>query len=51
MVRYGVNCQVVRLELGKKLSTFPCASLDPDYLLKLDTLVQLGKHLGINNGV
>lgn len=46
MVRLGANYQVVRLELGK-LSSFPGASLDPDYLLKLDTLVQLGKHAGI----
>ncbi len=46
MVRMGANYQVVRLELGK-LSTFPGASVDPNYLLKLDTLVQLGKHAGI----
>lgn len=46
MVRLGANYQVIRLELGK-LSTFPGARLDPDYLLKLDTLVQLGKHAGI----
>ena len=46
MSRLGANYQVVRLELGK-LSDFPGAALDPDYLLKLDSLVQLGKHAGI----
>ncbi len=46
MVRLGANYQVVRLELGK-LSNFPEASLDPEYLLKLDSLVQLGKNAGI----
>lgn len=46
MVRLGANYQVVRLELGK-LSSFPGASLDPDYLIKLDSLVQLGKQVGI----
>jgi hypothetical protein len=46
MLRLGANYQVVRLELGK-LSAFPGASLDPNYLLKLDTLVQLGKNAGI----
>src|SRR6056297_946617 len=46
MVRLGANYQVVRLELGR-LSHFPGASLEPEYLLKLDTLVQLGKSAGI----
>lgn len=46
MVRLGANYQVIRLELGK-LSTFPGANVDPNYLLKLDTLVQLGKQAGI----
>lgn len=46
MVRLGANYQVIRLELGK-LSNFPGAALDPDYLLKLDSLVQLGKHADI----
>lgn len=46
MVRLGANYQVVRLELGK-LSNFPGASVDPDYLLKLDTLVRLGHDAGI----
>lgn len=46
MARLGANFQVVRLELGK-LSAFPGASLDPSYLLKLDSLVQLGKDAGI----
>ncbi|MGQ1783656.1 cellulase family glycosylhydrolase [Saccharicrinis sp. GN24d3] len=47
MVRLGANYQVVRLELGK-LGDFPGASLDPNYLLKLDTLVQLGANAGMN---
>ena len=46
MVRLGANSQVIRLELGK-LSNFPGAKLNPDYLLKLDTLVQLGKNAGL----
>ena len=46
MARMGANAQVIRLELGK-LSSFPGAKLDPDYLSKLDTLVQLGKHSGM----
>jgi hypothetical protein len=46
MVRLGANFQVIRLELGK-LSSFPGASLDPEYLLKLDSLVQLGENVGI----
>lgn len=46
MVRLGANYQVVRLELGR-LSHFPGASLEPAYLSKLDTLVQLGKSAGI----
>lgn len=46
MVRLGANYQVVRLELGK-LSSFPGASLDQNYLIKLDSLVQLGKETGI----
>lgn len=46
MVRLGANAQVIRLELGR-LSSFPGAKLDPDYLLKLDTLVQLGKNSGM----
>lgn len=47
MVRLGANYQVIRLELGK-LSTFPGCTVDTDYLLKLDTLVNLGKHSGMN---
>ncbi len=43
MVRLGANSQVIRLELGK-LSSFPGAKLDTNYLLKLDSLVQLGKN-------
>ena len=46
MVRMGANTQVVRLELGK-LSNFPGGQLEPDYLKKLDTLVDLGRHHGI----
>lgn len=46
MVRMGANYQVIRLELGK-LSSFPGGKLDPNYLLKLDTLVALGKKNGI----
>lgn len=42
MVRMGANYQVIRLELGK-LSTFPGATVDENYLLKLDTLVNLAK--------
>jgi hypothetical protein len=46
MVRLGANYQVVRLELGR-LSDFPGASLEQEYLLKLDSLVELGKNAGI----
>jgi hypothetical protein len=46
MVRMGANTQVIRLELGK-LSTFPGGQLEPDYLKKLDRLVDLGRHHGI----
>ncbi len=46
MVRMGANTQVIRLELGK-LSNFPGAKLNLDYLKKLDTLVSLGRHNGI----
>jgi hypothetical protein len=46
MVRMGANSQVVRLELGK-LSSFPGGKLEPNYLVKLDSLVALGKNHGI----
>ena len=46
MVRMGANTQVIRLELGK-LSNFPGGQLEPNYLKKLDTLVDLGMHHGI----
>ncbi|SHJ22926.1 cellulase family glycosylhydrolase [Pseudozobellia thermophila] len=46
MVRMGANTQVVRLELGK-LSTFDDGNLDPIYLKKLDSLVMLGRNVGI----
>ncbi|WP_299016010.1 cellulase family glycosylhydrolase [uncultured Polaribacter sp.] len=42
-VRMGANHQVIRLELGK-LSKFPGGKLEPNYLLKLDSLVALGKN-------
>ena len=45
-VRMGANTQVVRLELGK-LSNFPGGKLEPNYLKKLDALVDLGKNHGI----
>ena len=46
MVRMGANTQVIRLELGK-LSKFPGGKLEPNYLKKLDTLVNLGRNSGI----
>ncbi|WP_204344063.1 cellulase family glycosylhydrolase [Psychroserpens algicola] len=46
MVRMGANTQVIRLELGK-LSNFPGGQLEPNYLKKLDTLVDLGRQHGI----
>ncbi|WP_163397408.1 cellulase family glycosylhydrolase [Flavobacterium fluviatile] len=46
MVRMGANSQVIRLELGK-LSTFQGAKVDNNYILKLDTLVNLAKSQGI----
>lgn len=46
MVRLGANFQVVRLELGR-LSRFPGANIETEYLVKLDSLVQLGKNVGI----
>ena len=46
MVRMGANTQVVRLELGK-LSDFPGGQLEPKYLLKLDSLVAMGRNSGI----
>ncbi|MRX64819.1 cellulase family glycosylhydrolase [Maribacter luteus] len=46
MVRMGANTQVIRLELGK-LSIFPGGRLEQDYLMKLDTLVNLGKNSGM----
>lgn len=48
MVRMGANYQVIRLELGR-LSAFPGASLDNNYLLKLDSLVLFGKNAGIKS--
>ena len=46
MVRMGANIQVVRLEIGK-LSSFLGGNLNQDYLMKLDTLVSLGRNSGI----
>jgi hypothetical protein len=48
MVRLGANYQVIRLEPGK-LANFPGAGLDEEYLLKLDSLVELGKNAGIKS--
>ncbi len=48
MVRMGANTQVIRLELGK-LSNFPGGKLEPNYLVKLDSLVTLGKNAGIKS--
>lgn len=48
MVKMGSNYQVIRLALGK-LSTFNDSKLDPKYLLKLDSLVTLGKNAGIKS--
>ena len=42
-VRMGANHQVIRLELGK-VSKFPGGNVEPKYLLKLDSLVALGKN-------
>ncbi|MEO7598188.1 MAG: hypothetical protein ABIV50_04610, partial [Opitutus sp.] len=46
MVRMGANYQVIRLELAR-LSSVPGARLDENYLLKLDTLVALGRKAGM----
>ena len=46
MVRMGANTQVIRLELGK-LSSFPGGKIVPSYLVKLDSLVAMGKKAGI----
>lgn len=46
MVRLGANTQVIRLELGK-LSNFPGGKLESSYLVKLDSLVAMGKHAGM----
>ncbi|NJC25699.1 cellulase family glycosylhydrolase [Neolewinella antarctica] len=46
MVRLGANAQTIRLELGR-ISTFPGGSVEPAYLAKLDSLVDLGRHAGM----
>lgn len=46
MVRMGANTQVIRLELGK-LSTFLGAKVEKGYLTKLDSLVTMGRHAGM----
>jgi hypothetical protein len=46
MVRYGANCQVVRLVLGK-LGGWPGYNVDYNYLERIDGLVRMGKELGI----
>ena len=46
MVQMGANSQVIRLELGR-LSNFPGGSLEGNYLLKLDSLVNFGRNSGM----
>jgi endoglycosylceramidase len=46
MVRMGANYQVIRLELAK-LSHFPGAKLDENYLLRLDRLVAFALNTGM----
>ena len=46
MARMGSNVQVLRLELGK-LSTFPGCQVEEGYLEKLDSLVVMGRNMGI----
>jgi endoglycosylceramidase len=47
MARLGANYQVIRLQLGKLSSSW--GELNHDYLLKLDSLVNMGKHEGIKS--
>jgi endoglycosylceramidase len=46
MVRMGANSQVIRLELGK-ISNFPGGKIDINYLIKLDSLVAMGRNAGM----
>ena len=46
MVKMGANFQVIRLKLGR-LGGYPGNELEKDYLLHLDSLVQMGKNTGI----
>ncbi len=46
MQRMGANYQVIRLEMDK-ISHFAGATIDEDYLKKLDALVLMGKNVGI----
>ena len=48
MVRMGANFQVIRLKLGR-LGGYPGNELEESYLLKLDSLVQMGKNAGISS--
>lgn len=47
MVRLGANYQVIRLQLGRLSPAW--GQLEPAYLLKLDSLVAMGKHEGIHS--
>lgn len=46
MVRMGANSQVIRLELGR-LSSFPGAQLEEDYLQRLVELTRMGREAGL----
>ena len=47
MARLGANYQVIRLQLGKLSASW--GELDHGYLLKLDSLVAMGKNQGIRS--
>jgi len=47
MARMGANYQVIRLQLGRLSSTW--GQVNPVYLMKLDSLVWMGKHQGIKS--
>ena len=46
MLRYGANCQVIRLTLGK-LGGWPGYALQEDYLRQVDEMVRLGREAGL----
>ena len=46
MVKLGANFQVIRLKLGM-LGGYPGNPLEENYLLHLDSLIQMGKNAGI----